>query len=106
MFDIDKKFSAKGRPVLPYTIGSLSLTHAFESPVAKAKRHIVVPIDSIGNTCRTRSPSTAQSRLPLILNSRRAVEMGIYVVRAFVDLRELLSSNKYLIRRLKLLSCP
>jgi hypothetical protein len=31
-----------------------------------------------------------------ILNSPRAVEMGIYVVRAFVELRELPSSNKYL----------
>jgi hypothetical protein len=35
-----------------------------------------------------------------VLNSRRAVEMGIYVVRAFVQLRELLSSNKELARRL------
>jgi hypothetical protein len=35
-----------------------------------------------------------------ILNSPRAVEMGIYVVRAFVQLRELLSSNKELARRL------
>lgn len=35
-----------------------------------------------------------------VLNSPRAVEMGIYVVRAFVKLRELLSSNKELARRL------
>lgn len=35
-----------------------------------------------------------------VLNSRRAVEMGIYVVRAFVKLRELLASNKELARRL------
>jgi len=35
-----------------------------------------------------------------ILNSPRAVEMGIYVVRAFVQLRELLSSNKELAKRL------
>jgi ORF6N domain len=34
------------------------------------------------------------------LNSPRAVEMGIYVVRAFVQLRELLASNKDLARRL------
>jgi len=34
-----------------------------------------------------------------VLNSRRAVEMGIYVVRAFVQLRELLSSNKELAKR-------
>lgn len=35
-----------------------------------------------------------------VLNSPRAVEMSIYVVRAFVQLRELLSSNKDLARRL------
>jgi hypothetical protein len=35
-----------------------------------------------------------------LLNSRRAVEMGIYVVRAFVKLRELLASNRELARRL------
>ena len=40
-----------------------------------------------------------------ILNRPRAVEMGIYLVRAFVALRELLSSNKYFIRRSRLLSC-
>src|ERR1700730_22453 len=34
-----------------------------------------------------------------VLNSPRAVEMGIYVVRAFVKLRELLASNKELARR-------
>jgi ORF6N domain len=34
-----------------------------------------------------------------ILRSPRAVEMGIYVVRAFVKLRELLSSNRELARR-------
>jgi ORF6N domain len=34
-----------------------------------------------------------------VLNSPRAVEMGIYVVRAFVQLRELLSSNKELARQ-------
>ncbi|MGH8200940.1 MAG: hypothetical protein ACREVO_11350 [Steroidobacteraceae bacterium] len=34
------------------------------------------------------------------LNSPRAVEMGIYVVRAFVKLREFLASNKELARRL------
>jgi hypothetical protein len=31
-----------------------------------------------------------------VLNSPRAVGMGIYVVRAFVQLRELLSSNREL----------
>jgi hypothetical protein len=31
-----------------------------------------------------------------VLNSPRAVEMGVYVVRAFVKLRELLASNKEL----------
>jgi hypothetical protein len=35
-----------------------------------------------------------------ILNSPRAVEMSIYVVRAFVQLRELLVSNKELAKRL------
>jgi ORF6N domain len=35
-----------------------------------------------------------------VLNSLRAVEMSIYVVRAFVQLRELLSSNKELAKRL------
>jgi len=35
-----------------------------------------------------------------ILNSERAVEMSIYVVRAFVQLRDLLASNKELARRL------
>ena len=34
-----------------------------------------------------------------ILNSPRAVEMSVYVVRAFVKLRELLVSNKELARR-------
>lgn len=35
-----------------------------------------------------------------VLNSRRAVEMGVYVVRAFVQLRELLATNKELAARL------
>jgi ORF6N domain len=35
-----------------------------------------------------------------VLNSPRAVETGVYVVRAFVKLRELLASNKELARRL------
>ncbi len=35
-----------------------------------------------------------------ILNSPRAVEMSIYIVRAFVQLRELLASNKQLAKRL------
>jgi hypothetical protein len=34
-----------------------------------------------------------------ILNSPRAIEMSVYVVRAFVQLREVLSSNKELARR-------
>jgi hypothetical protein len=34
-----------------------------------------------------------------ILNSPHAVEMSVYVVRAFVHLRELLSSNRELARR-------
>lgn len=35
-----------------------------------------------------------------VLNSQRAVETSIYVVRAFVQLRELLASNKDLARKL------
>ena len=35
-----------------------------------------------------------------VLNSPLAVEMGVYVVRAFVRLRELLTSNKELAQRL------
>ena len=35
-----------------------------------------------------------------VLDSLRAVEMSIYVVRAFVQLRELLSSSKELAKRL------
>jgi hypothetical protein len=35
-----------------------------------------------------------------VLNSTRAVEMSIYVVRAFVQLREMLASNKELAKRL------
>ncbi len=34
-----------------------------------------------------------------VLNSSRAIEMGIYVVRAFVQLRDLLASNKELAKR-------
>jgi hypothetical protein len=34
-----------------------------------------------------------------ILNSPRAVEMSVYVVRAFVKLREVLSTNRELARR-------
>jgi hypothetical protein len=35
-----------------------------------------------------------------VLNSARAVEMSIYVVRAFVQLRELLASNKEVAQKL------
>lgn len=35
-----------------------------------------------------------------VLNSARAIEMSVYVVRAFVQLRELLASNAELARRL------
>lgn len=35
-----------------------------------------------------------------VLNSPRAITMGIYVVRAFVQLREILASNKGLARKL------
>jgi hypothetical protein len=36
----------------------------------------------------------------MILNSSRAIEMSVYVVRAFVWLRETLTSNKELSKRL------
>lgn len=36
-----------------------------------------------------------------VLNSPRAIEMGVYVVRAFVRLRELLASNTALARKLE-----
>ncbi len=35
-----------------------------------------------------------------VLNSARAVEMGVYVVRAFVQLRDVMSSSKELAQRL------
>jgi phage regulator Rha-like protein len=35
----------------------------------------------------------------MVLNSPRAVEMSVYVVRAFLQLREMLASNKELARR-------
>ena len=35
----------------------------------------------------------------MVLNSPRAVEMSVYVIRAFVHLREVLSSNRELARR-------
>ena len=38
-----------------------------------------------------------------VLNSPRAVEMSVYVVRAFVKLREVLASNNELARKLKAL---
>ena len=34
-----------------------------------------------------------------MLNSRKAIEMGIYVVRAFLRLREVLASNRELVRQ-------
>jgi hypothetical protein len=40
-----------------------------------------------------------------ILNSPRAIEMSVYIVRAFVKLRELLGSNRELARRFAELEC-
>jgi hypothetical protein len=37
----------------------------------------------------------------MVLNSRRAVEMSVYVVRAFVRLRQVLASNVELARKLE-----
>ncbi|MEX0735186.1 MAG: hypothetical protein WD051_11225 [Steroidobacteraceae bacterium] len=39
----------------------------------------------------------------MVLNSPRAVEMSVYVVRAFVKLREVLASNTALARKLDVL---
>ena len=36
-----------------------------------------------------------------VLNSSRAIDMGVHVVRAFVRLRELLASNKALAQKLE-----
>ena len=36
-----------------------------------------------------------------VLNSERAAEIGVYVVRAFVQLRELLASNKDMVKKLE-----
>lgn len=41
--------------------------------------------------------------LASVLNSPRAVQMSIYVVRAFVRLREMIATHKDLVRRLKAL---
>jgi hypothetical protein len=38
-----------------------------------------------------------------VLNSPRAVEMSVYVVRAFIKLREVLASNTVLARKLEVL---
>jgi hypothetical protein len=38
-----------------------------------------------------------------VLNSRRAVEMSVYVVRAFVKFRKLLASHAALVRKLEAL---
>ncbi len=35
-----------------------------------------------------------------VLNSARAIAMGVHVVRAFVQLRDLLASNKSLLKKL------
>jgi hypothetical protein len=35
-----------------------------------------------------------------VLNTHRAIELSVYVVRAFVRLREMIASNKELSRRL------
>jgi len=39
--------------------------------------------------------------LASVLNSRRAVEVSVFVVRAFVKLREMLASHRDLARRLE-----
>ncbi len=37
----------------------------------------------------------------MVLNSARAVQMSVYVVRAFVEMRQLASSNAATVRRLE-----
>jgi len=54
----------------------------------KTKRAIAVPLDQISRSIVIQAAN--------ILNSPRAVEMSVYVVRAFGRLRELLTSNKEL----------
>lgn len=45
-------------------------------------------------------PKAAVTRAILVQRCQRAVEMGVHVVRAFVQLRELLASNQELAKRL------
>ena len=57
-----------------------------------------VPADAV--TCPTRSPSTASLCFSSVLNSNRAVQVNILIVRAFVKLREVMSTHKDLAREL------
>jgi hypothetical protein len=47
-----------------------------------------------------RQAVTNEAAAATVINSPRAVEMSIFVVRAFVQLRELLTTNKELAKRL------
>jgi hypothetical protein len=55
---------------------------------------------AVGAICRLHSLSTGAIMAATILNSPRATQVSVYVVRAFVQLRELIVSNKELALRL------
>lgn len=63
----------------------------------RAHNASVAPLTAISPTP---SPSTAPSSAAKVLSSPRAAEMGIYAVRAFVKLRELLAWDRELARGL------
>jgi hypothetical protein len=54
-----------------------------------------------GATCPTLFTEHAVAMLSAVLSSERAVKMSILIVGAFVRLRELLSINKSLARRIE-----
>jgi hypothetical protein len=55
------------------------------------------PPEAGGDTCHLPSPNMAAT----VLNSKRAVEMSIFVVRAFVRMREVLATNQKIVVKLK-----
>jgi hypothetical protein len=57
-------------------------------------------VAATANTCRTRSPSKAFSTLSSVLRSTRAIAVNAQIMRAFVRMRELLSSNRELAAKL------
>jgi hypothetical protein len=75
-----------------------------DAEVAALRSQIVTSKTSAGRGGRRHLPFAFTEHGAIqaanVLNSARAVEMSIYVVRAFVQLRELLASNRELSRRL------